>query len=520
MSHTQAPRAGLREWTGLAVLALPAMLIVMDMTVLHLAVPRLSADLAPTSSQLLWITDIYGFFVAGFLITMGTLGDRTGRRRLLLIGAAAFAAASVLAAYADSAEMLIAARALLGLAGATLMPSTLSLLRVMFLDERQRTIAISVWTLSFTIGASIGPLVGGLMLENFWWGSVFLMAVPVMVLLVIAGPALLPEYRADDAGRLDLISSALSLAAVLPAVYGIKEIARAGVSLTALLTIAAGLLAGWLFLHRQRRLADPLIDLSLFREARFSVSLGTLAALSFMMFGINLFIVQSLQLVHGLSPLEAGLWTLPGSIGGVLGTVIATSLLRVVRKAYVMASALGLAAAGLALVTQVGPADFALLVTGLAVISSGIAAALNLGTDLVVSSVPEERASAASAVSETGNEFGGALGLAVLGSVGTAVYSGQVRDELPAGIPAEWADSATETLAGALEVVRRLPAAEGARLADVARDAFSNGLAVISGIGAVLIAVSAAVVAVKLRDLQSQDEPEASPDSEDQYSRR
>ncbi|MFI6230573.1 MFS transporter [Micromonospora echinospora] len=517
MSHAQAPRAGLREWTGLAVLTLPAMLIVMDMTVLHLAVPRLSVDLNPTSSQLLWITDIYGFFVAGFLITMGTLGDRTGRRRLLLAGAVAFAAASVLAAYADSAEMLIAARALLGLAGATLMPSTLSLLRVMFLDERQRTVAISVWVLSFTVGASSGPLVGGLMLEHFWWGSVFLMAVPVMALLLVAGPVLLPEYRAEHAGRLDLPSSALSLAAVLPAVYGIKEIARAGVSPVALLAIAAGLLAGGFFLRRQRRLTDPLIDLDLFREARFSVSLGTLAALSFMMFGINLFIVQALQLVHGLSPLQAGLWTLPGSVGGLVGTVVATSLLRVVRRAYVMAAALGLAAVGLALVTQVGPTDFALLVTGLAIMSSGIAPALNLGTDLVVSSAPPERASAASAVSETGNEFGGALGLAVLGSVGTAVYSGQVRDQMPAGVPAGWSDRAAETLAEALTVAQRLPAAEGARLAEVARDAFSNGLAVISGLGAVLIAASAAVVAVKLRDLGG-PEPEPAVAPEEQYS--
>jgi DHA2 family multidrug resistance protein-like MFS transporter len=482
------------------------MLIVMDMTVLHLAVPRLSADLAPTSTQLLWITDVYGFFVAGFLITMGTLGDRTGRRRLLLIGAGAFAVASVIAAYADSPEMLIVARALLGLAGSTLMPSTLSLLRVMFLDERQRTIAISLWMLSFTIGASMGPLVGGVMLEHFWWGSVFLMAVPVMVLLLIAGPVLLPEYRAPSAQRLDLPSSALSLAAVLPAVYGVKELARTGVTLTALATIGIGLLAGWVFVRRQRALTDPFIDLTLFREARFSVSLGTLAALSFMMFGLNLFIVQSLQLVHGLSPLEAGLWTLPGSIGGVAGTVIATALLRVVRKAYVMAGALALATVGLVVTTQIGRTDFVLLVTGFAIMSSGIAPALNLGTDLVVSSVPAERASAASAVSETSNEFGGALGLAVLGSIGAAVYRVQVQDDVPAGVPDDLATRASDTLAEALAVAGQLPAAAGGRLVEVARDAFSGGLAVMAGVGAILIAVSAVVVAVKLRDLAPADE--------------
>ncbi|HYH13279.1 MAG TPA: MFS transporter, partial [Thermomicrobiales bacterium] len=235
-----APRAGRKEWIGLVVLALPAMLLAMDMTVLYLAVPHLSADLNPSSSQLLWILDIYGFLVAGFLITMGTVGDRIGRRKLLLIGGAAFAAASIAAAYSTSAEMLIVTRAFLGVAGATLMPSTLALIRNMFHDESQRTTAIAAWMSSFMIGSIIGPIVGGALIENFWWGSVFLLAVPAMVLLLVTGPILLPEYRDPNPGRMDLASVVLSLAAVISTIYGIKELAKDGIAIVPVLAIVVG----------------------------------------------------------------------------------------------------------------------------------------------------------------------------------------------------------------------------------------------------------------------------------------
>src|ERR687890_1230271 len=274
MNVMTQPRAGRREWLGLAVLLLPTLLIVMDLTVLHLAVPHLSAELQPSSTQLLWIVDIYGFMIAGSLIAMGTLGDRIGRRKLLLIGAAAFGLASVLAAFSTSAEMLIAARALLGVAAATLAPSTLSLISNMFRDPSQRTVAIGLWVTTYSAGAGIGPLAGGLLLERFWWGSVFLISVPVMVLLLAVGPRLLPEYRDPAPGRFDLPSAALSLVSVLAVIYGIKRIAEGHVGTGPGLSIALGVIPGATFLRRQRRLTDPMIDLRLFKAPAFSAALA------------------------------------------------------------------------------------------------------------------------------------------------------------------------------------------------------------------------------------------------------
>src|SRR5438128_1183384 len=326
----------------------------MDPTVLNLAVPAISADLKPSGTQLLWIVDVYGFFVAGSLMTMGALGDRIGRRRLLLIGAAGFGVASVLAAFSSSAEMLIAARALLGVAGATLAPSTLSLIRNMFVDPRQRTAAIGVWVTSLSAGGAIGPLVGGVVLEHFWWGSAFLIGVPVMLLLLVLGPLLLPEFREPAAGRLDLPSALLSLVAVLAVIYGLKQVAQDGLGWMPALPIAAGLAVGGVFLARQQELPDPLIDVRLFRVPAFSAALATNTLALFAAFGIFLFPAQYLQPVLGLSPLQAGIWTLPESGGFIVGSMLAPVLTRWVRPAFVISAGLVLAAAGLGLLSQVG----------------------------------------------------------------------------------------------------------------------------------------------------------------------
>jgi DHA2 family multidrug resistance protein-like MFS transporter len=436
MNAGAAPRAGRREWIGLAVIALPCLLYSMDLTVLELAVPKLSADLKPTSSQLLWIMDIYGFLLAGCLITMGTLGDRIGRRRLLLIGAAAFGVASVLAAFSRSAEMLIATRALLGIAGATLAPSTLSLIRNMFLDSDQRTFAIGVWATSFSAGAAIGPLAGGFLLEHFWWGSVFLLAVPVMALLLVLGPLLLPEFRDPQAGRLDLTSAALSLAAVLAVIYGLKQVAQDGLGWLPVLSVAAGVAAGAAFARRQRELADPLIDLGLFRAPAFSASLAAFMLSIFVIAGIFLFLAQYLQLVLGLSPLQAGLWTVPSAGGLIAGSMLAPLIVRRVRPAFVMAGGLALSAVGFGMLIQVNAASgLAILVIGSVVFSLGVAPVGTLASDIIVGSAPPERAGAASGISETSAELGGALGIAVLGSVGTAVYRSEVTGAVPADVP-------------------------------------------------------------------------------------
>ena len=516
MSNTvDAPRATRREWIGLAVLALPCLLYAMDLTVLNLAVPHLSADLRPSSTQLLWIVDIYGFLVAGSLVSMGTLGDRIGRRRLLLIGATAFGAASVLAAWSSSAEMLIAARALLGVAGATVAPSTLSLIRNMFLGPRQRTVAISVWLTSFSVGGAIGPLAGGVLLQWFWWGSVFLLAVPVMALLLVLGPLLLPEFRDPRAGRLDLVSAALSVVAVLAVIYGLKQLAQNGLGWPPTLAILAGLVVGVVFVRRQHRLADPLLDLRLFRSHAFSAALATNLLSFFVGFGSLLFIAQYLQLVLGLSPLAAGLWMLPSSAGFVIGSLVTPRLARRVRPAFVMAAGMVLAAVGLALFTRLdSAAGLAVLVTGSVIFSLAIAPVDTLATDLAVGAAPPERAGAASALAETSAEFGGALGIAFLGVIGVAVYRSQVTEALPAGIPPETVAAARDTLGGAVAAAAQLPHQLGAQLLDAAGEAFTQGLHLAFAISAAAAIAAATLIAIALRHLRQSSEPETPLDPE------
>jgi DHA2 family multidrug resistance protein-like MFS transporter len=492
-------RAGRREWIGLAVLALPCAIYSMDLTVLHLAVPALSADLEPSSAELLWIIDIYGFLVAGSLVTMGTLGDRIGRRRLLLAGAAAFGAASVAAALSTSAPMLIATRALLGVAGATVAPSTLSLIRNMFLDPRQRTVAIGVWVTSFSLGSVLGPLVGGVLLHFYGWGSVFLASVPIMLLLLAVGPVLLPEYRDPSAGRLDLASAALSLASVLAAIFGLKELAQGGPGPLGAASIAVGVALGATFVRRQLRLADPLVDLRLFRTPAFGAALATYGLAIVTLFGGFLFLPQYLQLVRGLTPFEAGLWTLPWTAAFVVGSTATPFLVRRLRPATLMTGGLVLAAAGFALFTALGPdTPFRTFAAGSFVFSLGMAPVFTLTTDLVVGSAPPERAGAASAISETSAELGGALGIAVFGSIGVAVYRAALSS-LPAGVPPDAAEAARATLGGAVAIAAGLPGQAGPELAEAAKGAFVDGLRLCAGISALGSLALAGFVAARLR---------------------
>ncbi|CAM00485.1 DHA2 family multidrug resistance protein-like MFS transporter [Saccharopolyspora erythraea NRRL 2338] len=497
-------RAGYREWAGLAVLALPTLLLAVDNSVLFLALPHLSEDLAPTGGQQLWIMDSYGFMIAGFLVTMGTLGDRVGRRRLLMSGAAAFGVVSVLAAYAPSAEALIAARALLGVAGATLMPSTLALITEMFTDRRQRALAIGVFMSCFMGGAVFGPVVGGFVLQRFWWGAVFLMGVPVMLLLLATGPLLLPQSRGNGRGRLDLVSVALSLAAILPVIYGLKAIAANGASWTALLVAAAGGGFGALFVRRQRTLADPLLDLRLFANRSFSAALVILLFAMCLQGGVYLLVGQYLQMVEGLSPLAAGIWMAPPAVALGIGSVLSPLLARRFRPGVVIGGGLLLSVPGFLLLAVAdhsgGPA---LLVAATTIGFLGTAPIGALGIDLVVGSAPPERAGAASSVAETSGEFGIAFGVAAFGSVGAAVYQRSVADSIPRGVPPEAADAARETLPGAVAAVEGLPGDTAGELLGAAQQAFTTGLTTVAGLCAVVVAVLAVLSLTVLRGLRT-----------------
>ena len=478
-----------RTWLGLAVLALPTLLLSVDVSVLYLALPTLSKDLGADSTQQLWILDIYSFLLAGFLVTMGTLGDRIGRRKLLLIGAVAFGAASVAAAYATTPEMLIVARALLGVAGATLMPSTMGLIRNMFHDPKQMAAAFGIWFACFMGGMTVGPLVGGTLLEHFWWGSAFLLGVPFMVLLLVAGPFLLPEFKDEQGGRLDLVSVGLSLVAILPVIYGLKSLARGGVSGTAVIAVAAGLAFAVLFVRRQRRLTSPLLDLKLFANRTFSVALGVMLLGGIVMAGISLMATIYLQTVEGLSPLAAGLWLIPQNIAMIVGSVTAPKLAQRIRPASVMAIGLAASTVGVALLTQVG-ADGGLpvLIAGMVLASGGISLPMPLCTNFVMASTPPEKAGSAASIQETGAEFGIAMGIALLGSLSTFVYRGRIADTVPADLPAEAASAAHEGVTNAVAAAQQLPAAMGTQLVEAARAAFTEGLNVVGIAGAVIFA--------------------------------
>ncbi len=470
---------------------LPLLLVSMDVSVLYFAVPAISADLAPTGTQQLWIFDIYAFVLAGLLMTMGSLGDRVGRRRLLLIGAAAFGAGSLLAAYADSAETLIAARAVLGIGGATLMPSTMALTRTMFHDPGQRTKAIGLWSGVMAGGIALGSVMSGLLVEYFWWGSVFLVNLPAMALLLVLGPVLLPESKNPNPGRFDLLSVPLSMAAVLPVIYGLKEIPSEGWHTKYVLCVTVGLFFAYLFVQRQRTTASPLISPTLFRARGFgpAVSLNLIA--SFAIMGSAYFTTQYLQSVLGKSSMEAALWSLvPTGLVGIAAPVAAALVQRGVPRTRVVAGGFGTAACGYGLLALVGTDSLWLVLAGAGVLAAGIVTVMSQVTDLGLSSAPVDRAGAASSLLETGTEFGGALGMAVLGSIGTAVY----RHGIPASAPAE----AHETLGGALAVARQLPARTGDALVVAAREAYAQGMQA-AAVAGVVVLLGAAGVALKVK---------------------
>lgn len=479
-----SPRAGRREWAALGVLVLVVTLLAVDATVLYLAVPALTADISPSATQLLWIGDIYSFVLAGLLITMGNLADRIGRKRLLLIGSTAFGIASLISAFAPNPETLIAARVLLGVAGATLMPSTLSIVRAMFADAKQRTTAIAFWSMGATAGAALGPLVGGLLLENFWWGSVFLINLPIMALVLIAGPILIPESRGSATTPIDLLSSLLSIVAIVPLVYSVKHWVGSGWDWMVPACALLGLVAGWAFLRRQRQLTDPLLDITLFRLPAFSGAVAANGLAIFAFVGLLFFFSQYLQLVREYGPLQAGLAELPSTLASM--AVIAFVGVLSVRLGAGRAIGAGLAVAAIGLAgigLTTSQTTYWGLGIALVVIGLGTSVAMTLSTDAVVSAVPKERAGAASAIAETAYELGVALGIAVLGSVHLAMYRSHL--DLPAGTAAADAAAAEQSLAVTVDTVT------DAAVVEHARSAFADAVQTTSFLAAGLLIVSA-----------------------------
>ncbi|MER5180011.1 MFS transporter [Streptomyces sp. NPDC002896] len=499
--------AGRREWTALAVLMLPLLLVSMDVSVLYFAIPAISADLEPSGTQQLWIFDIYGFVLAGLLMTMGSLGDRIGRRRLLLLGAAAFGAASLVAAYANSAETLIAARAVLGIGGATLMPSTMALVRTMFTDPAQRTKAIGIWSGVMTGGIALGSVMSGVLVEHFWWGSVFLVNLPAMLLLLVVGRVLLPESKNPEPGRFDLLSVPLSMAAVLPVIYGLKEIPSEGFEPLYVASLAVGLLFTALFVRRQRTAASPMISPALFGGQGFGASVVLNLVAAFGMMGSAYFTTQYLQSVLGKSALEAALWALlPSVLIGFAAPVAAQLVQRGVHRAHVVSAGFATAACGYGLLAFAGTDSMWLVLAGAGVLACGIVTVMSQLTDLALGAAPVEKAGAASSLLETGQEFGGALGMALLGSIGAAVYRHGIPDDAPA--------AAHETLGGALAVAGQLPGRAGDALVSAAREAFTNGMQAAAVAAVVLLLGAAGLAVVALRRVGVRDAGASAPDDE------
>ena len=486
---TLAPKATRKEWIGLAVIALPCMLYSMDLTVLNLAVPTLVADIKPTASELLWIIDVYGFMVAGFLVAMGSLGDRIGRRKLLMAGAAVFGITSLIAAFANTPATLIAARALLGVAGATIAPSTLSLITNMFRNEKEQAFAISMWVAAYSAGAIIGPLVGGALIQYFSWGSVFLANVPVMLLLLAVAPFLLPEHKDPNPGRIDFPSIFLSLISILSIIYGLKQFAENGLGMVPAAIFAAGVALLVLFIKRQYALEQPFIDPKLFGLTKFRVAISVNFIGIFFMFGTFIFMAQYLQLVAGLSPLRAGLWSVPGALAFTGMSFLTPALMARLSVTSLIAYGLVVSAAGLALLAVTD--SFALIIFANIIMSVGFTPVITMTTGLIVGSAPPEKTGVASAISETGAELGGALGVALLGSLGTAIYRSVMVDRVAPGLTAEQGEAARMTLGGAVEAAKSLPGAESAAMVEAARETFMTGFHLSALISAIALLAAA-----------------------------
>ncbi|MFH9074460.1 MFS transporter [Streptomyces alboflavus] len=491
-SGRRPPGAGANRWVVLVVLCVSLLLVAVDATVLHVAVPAVTEDLKPGAIELLWIVDIYPLVCASLLILFGTLGDRVGRRRVLLLGYGLFGVASAIAALADTPNVLIAARALLGVGGAMIMPATLSILRQVFPDRRERALAIGIWSAVAAVGAACGPLLGGFLLEHFWWGSVFLINIPLMLVSLPVGRWLLPESTGARNGPWDVVGALMAAGGLFGLVLGVKRLGSGespfGATTLLALLVGGGLLVS--FVRRQRRRRYPLVDLAMFTRPAFSTSVGCIVLAMLALVGLELIAAQYLQLVLGLSPLETGLRLLPLTIAAMAAGLAGSRMLLRFGPRAMVASGFALTALAVAALTAMGTDDNApLLLTGFVLLGFGLETTLFGAYESMLSEAPQTQAGGAAAIGETSYQLGAGIGIALLGSVMNAAYAPGLSSVR--GVPAADSAAASHSLGEAYDVADRLGGAQGEALRVAARDSFVHGLHVTLLVSAGLLLLGA-----------------------------
>jgi DHA2 family multidrug resistance protein-like MFS transporter len=485
-----------RRWLVLAIVSAGLLMVSVDTTVLYTALPTLTRGLQADAQQKLWIINAYPLVIAALLPGAGTLGDRIGHRRMFLVGLALFAAASLLAALAPSPPVLIAARAFLAVGAAAMLPATSALIRITFDDERERGIAIGVWGTMAVLGAALGPIVGGLLLQHFWWGSVFLLNIPVALLALAATAVLVPGGSGHRDRPWDLIASLQAMVALAGLVYAVQEAAKPSpVPLAIVLALLAAAAGGWTFARRQRRQAYPLIDFSLFRNRSLFTGVTAAALAMAATAGIDLLLTQRLQLVLGLTPLRAGLIVTAFAAGSLPVGVLAGGLLHRTGPRPLIGGGLLLGALGVLLTLLLTPGAVALLgaawspawvVPGLVLVGAGLGVVMVAASVAIISGAPPQRAGMASSIESVSYELGSLAGVTVIGTILTALYTQTIR--LPASAPAQAAGSIDAARAAAAH----LPAGQARPLLDAAAGAFDNGYTLALGITAIALAAGGA----------------------------
>ena len=504
----RAAGAGANRWVVLVVLCISLLLVALDATVLHVAVPAVTEDLKPGGIELLWIVDVYPLVCASLLILFGTLGDRVGRRRVLLLGYALFGVASGVAALADTAQVLILARALLGVGGAMIMPATLSILRQVFPDRRERALAIGIWSAVAAVGAAVGPLLGGFLLEHFWWGSVFLVNIPLMLVSLPVGRLLLPESKGSGEGPWDVVGALMAAGGLFALVLGVKQLGAGELDVFTAVPLLVGAVLLVLFVRRQRRLAHPLVDLRMFARPAFSTSVGCIVLAMLALVGLELIAAQYLQLVLDLSPLETGLRLLPLTIAAMAAGLAGARLLRRFGPRRMVSAGFCLTAVAVLLLTAMGDTDnTGLLLLGFVLLGFGLETTLFGAYESMLSEAPPEQAGGAAAIGETSYQLGAGIGIALLGSVMNAAYTPGLSG-VP-GVPEAASKSAGHSLGEAYEVAGHLGGPAGVALRRAARDSFVHGLHVTLLVSAGLLLLGA-VMALRLpRAMQCGESPTA-----------